>query len=263
MTSHPCSGGHIPTEDRALRLIAFDELDSTNLEALRRAAGGERGPLWLLARAQTQGRGRSGRQWLSEAGNLAASYLFAPGCRPQELHQLSLLTGVAVWDAIDDGLGGEARSKGLRLKWPNDVLAVEAKLGGILVESTTFGAEIIAVLGIGINLSSAPAVSGRSVARLADLGVAMSPDALLTSIDARLGLWLDCWSRGAGFGTVRQGWLDRAGVLGEPTTIHAGVRRINGSFAGLDHDGALLLGDGLGQVERFTTGDVSLGFEKD
>ena len=84
-----------------------------------------------MARRQTQGRGRSGRQWASEPGNLYASLLQALACPPAVVHQLSLLAGVAVIDAIA-AAAGDTRIAGLRLKWPNDVLIGEAKCAGIL-----------------------------------------------------------------------------------------------------------------------------------
>ena len=60
-------------------LIEFDEIDSTNEEARRLAAKGERGPVWIVAGKQTAGRGRRGRKWESPVGNLAATLLLNPG----------------------------------------------------------------------------------------------------------------------------------------------------------------------------------------
>src|SRR5215472_12224070 len=102
--------------------VVFDEIDSTNTEAMRRAVAGERGPLWIAARRQTRGRGRSGRHWLSEPGNLYASLLITLECQPGVAQQLSLVAGVAVVDAIRTAAGGLGKPEGLRLKWPNDVL---------------------------------------------------------------------------------------------------------------------------------------------
>ena len=59
------------------RLRAFDTIDSTNAEAHRHAKEGERGPLWIVADLQSQGRGRLGRHWVSEPGNLYATFVFS------------------------------------------------------------------------------------------------------------------------------------------------------------------------------------------
>ena len=98
----------------AVASIILDEAGSTNTEAFKRAAAGEAGPLWIMARRQTQGRGRSGRHWVSEPGNLYASLLQRLACPQSVVHQLSLLAGVAVVEAIAEA-AGSAGIAGLRL----------------------------------------------------------------------------------------------------------------------------------------------------
>jgi BirA family transcriptional regulator, biotin operon repressor / biotin---[acetyl-CoA-carboxylase] ligase len=116
------------------RSLVLDQVGSTNREALALAACGETGPLWIMARRQTAGRGRGSRQWASVPGNLHASLLTELACTPAVTPQLALLAGVATLDAIREAApGGPAE---LRLKWPNDVLIGGAKCAGILVETT-------------------------------------------------------------------------------------------------------------------------------
>jgi BirA family transcriptional regulator, biotin operon repressor / biotin---[acetyl-CoA-carboxylase] ligase len=155
-----------------LRSIVLEEVGSTNTEAFKRAEAGERGPLWIVARRQTQGRGRSGRSWGSEPGNLYASLLQAMACPPSAVPQISLLAGVAVIDAMRAAAGG-VRIPGLRLKWPNDVLIVQAKCAGILPEcvSGADGKSVTAVVGIGINLAWHPADIGKPATHLAAHGL--------------------------------------------------------------------------------------------
>ncbi len=238
------------------RVEVLDEIDSTNSEAMRRTLAGETGPLWLRANMQTQGRGRSGRSWLSPRGNLHASLLFAPRCTPATVHQLSLLAGIAVHDAI--GSSG-AVSLGLRLKWPNDVLIGGAKVGGILAESIVGqGGTPLAILGIGINLAFSPAQSGQAATHLSARGIDLEPEAALDVLDACICRWLAVWDRGNGFAAIRTAWLERAGPEGENLAINAGSGRVEGRFAGLDADGSLLLRDGEGRALRFTFGDVTV-----
>ena len=238
--------------------VILEETGSTNTEAFRRAAAGEAGPLWIMARRQTQGRGRSGRQWASEPGNLYASLLQRLACPQAVVHQLSLLAGVAVIEAIEAAAG--RRIAGLRLKWPNDVLIGEAKCAGILPESQSVGAgkEVVVVIGVGINLVSHPENLGRATTDLAAHGVDVAPEVMLGVLAPAVQRWLDVWACGAGFPQVRRAWLAYGGAMGESIIADTGRERIAGSFLGLDEGGALLLRDAQGVERRLTFGDVTL-----
>ncbi len=242
-----------------LRSIVLEEVGSTNTEAFKRAEAGERGPLWIVARRQTQGRGRSGRSWGSEPGNLYASLLQAIACPPSAVPQISLLAGVAVIDAMRAAAGG-VRIPGLRLKWPNDVLIGQAKCAGILPEcvSGADGKSVTAVVGIGINLAWHPADIGKPATHLAAHGVDVEPDAMLQALAPAMQGWIDVWQGGAGFARVRAAWLERAGPVGEAATVDTGAERIAGTFLDLDGDGALLLRDAHGLQRKVTYGDVTL-----
>jgi BirA family biotin operon repressor/biotin-[acetyl-CoA-carboxylase] ligase len=246
-----------PAAARAAAVLAFEEIDSTNSEAARLAAKGEAGPLWIRADMQTSGRGRSGRSFASPRGNLYATLLFVPGCEAATVHQLSLVTGVAVHDAIISAAGPIA---GLRLKWPNDVLVGSAKMVGILPESIAGmgDRETLAMVGIGINLVSHPEHLGREATHLAAHGSAPDVTAMLDAVDTAMARWLAVWDRSNGFASVRAAWLERAGPKGEMLAINAGEGRVEGRFAGLDADGSLLLEDPNGGIRRFLFGDVTV-----
>jgi BirA family biotin operon repressor/biotin-[acetyl-CoA-carboxylase] ligase len=249
------------------RLLHLASTDSTNAEAMRRALAGERGPLWVLADRQTTGRGRSGRAWVSSAGNLFASLLVEMTGPVAKAGQLSLVAGVAAIEAIRSmgplggPLGGPlAPGAGLRLKWPNDVLLGLAKAGGILVESSTRGAQEgrVAVIGIGLNLASAPPGLEPGATYLAAHGLTLSPREALCFLAGTMDAWLKIWNEGEGFAAVRAAWLERAGPLGEPLTVHGVAGPVRGRFAGLDDEGALLVAGADGGERRFTYGDVTL-----
>lgn len=237
-------------------IVVLDEVDSTNRVAFERASAGEAGPLWIMARRQTAGRGRSGRQWASEPGNLHASLLVQPGCPPAVVPQLSLVSGVAVMDAIQQALG--SRDVALRLKWPNDVLIGQAKCAGILAESMTGREVVSAVIGIGINLAWHPSGLGRAATSLAEHGTHVSPEAMLDMLASAMQRWLEAWQGGAGFGAIRQAWLERAGPLGEACSVNTGTERLEGRFLGLDPAGALLMQDEKGRQRSIGFGDVTL-----
>jgi BirA family biotin operon repressor/biotin-[acetyl-CoA-carboxylase] ligase len=238
--------------------IILEEAGSTNTEAFKRAAAGAAGPLWIMARRQTQGRGRSGRQWSSEPGNLYASLLQRLACPQAVVHQLSLLAGVAVAEAIVGAVG--RRMDGLRLKWPNDVLIGEGKCAGILPESQWGAAtpEVVVVIGIGINLLSHPSALGRAATDLAAHGLAITPEAMLEALAEAVRRWLGIWDGGRGFAQVRSAWLAFAGPVGESLTVDTGRERIAGTFLGLDQGGALVMLDNKGVERKLTFGDVTL-----
>ena len=238
--------------------VILEEAGSTNTEAFKRALAGETGPLWIMARRQTHGRGRSGRQWTSEPGNLYASLLQRLACPQTVVHQLSLLAGVAAVEAIAAAAG--APIAGLRLKWPNDVLIGEAKCAGILPESqmAAGSSEVVVVIGIGINLASHPTGLGRAATHLAAHGVSLAPEAMLAGLAEAIQRWLGVWDRGGGFAQVRAAWLGYAGAVGESLTVDTGRERIAGTFLGLDDGGALLMRDAQGRSRKLTFGDVTL-----
>lgn len=241
--------------------VVLEEVGSTNTEALERAASGEAGPLWIVARRQTQGRGRSGRAWASEPGNLHASLLTRLSCPPTAVQQLSLVAGAAAFDAIRVAAGGDL--PGLRLKWPNDVLIGTAKCAGILAESVSGARAITAVIGVGINLAWSPTDLGRAATHLNAHGVPTTADAMLPLLDEAMQHWLAVWLGGTGFARVREGWLERGGPAGEPIRFDTGNELIEGTFVDLDTDGALVLRDAHGTRRKLNFGDVTLTQESD
>lgn len=238
-------------------IVELPEVDSTNAEALRRAASGERGPLWVGAVRQHAGRGRSGRSWASLDGNLMATLLVAPGIAPSRMAELALVAGVAAHDAIR--MSQPLAS--LRLKWPNDILLGDAKVGGVLIESTTFDGAVVAAIGFGINVATAPEIPGRSTTALGRHGSAPTREALLATLSGRAAHWLAVWHASSGFDAVRDAWLERAGPEGETTTVNTGTATHSGAYVGLDHDGALLVRDASGGLRRFAFGDVTVAAE--
>ena len=244
-------------------IIHLTSVDSTNAEAMRRALAGGQMPLWIRADRQERGRGRSGRPWQSEPGNLYASLLLQLGCPAENAAQLSLVTGVAVVDAINElasqSLAGQTSGAlpGLQLKWPNDILIDGAKVGGILIESTRQGDTLTVVIGIGLNLVTCPADVDRRVTRLNLHNIQADPELMLCYVSQHMDRWLGIWQEGAGRVACQQAWLERATPLGTLLSINAGGGPVTGTFQGLDHDGALLLQTSTGR-QRFSFGDVTL-----
>ena len=236
-------------------------INSTNAEGLRLAAAGEESGLWIWAARQNAGRGRAGRSWTSQAGNLYASLLLRPGVSLATASQLSLLAGIAAHDAVA-ALAATARVEPhLQLKWPNDVLVAGAKLGGVLLESasTTVDTAPAIVIGIGINLAHAPADLGRPATSLASLGIAATPAQAIAALVWSMADWLRQWDSGRRFAQIREAWLTRAQPQGAAISVRQGARLISGRFLGIDEAGALLLQTEAGEKARITAGDVTFG----
>lgn len=241
------------------RVVHLAETGSTNSEAMRLAGEGAPGGTWVLADRQTAGRGRSGREWVSPPGNLYASLIVRDVFPLEKAAQLSLVSGVAVHAALAAAAGAALGGR-LVLKWPNDILCDRAKLGGILVESSVDrrDAGALAVIGIGLNLVRHPDIEGRPATDLASLGASIAPLNLLAYLDESMQNWISNWASGEGFDRVRREWLARSFSPGVGLTVNSGHGVVQGMFAGLDPEGALLLTDATGRLLTVTFGDVAL-----
>lgn len=236
-------------------LLEFDEIDSTNEEARRRAASGETRPLWIIAKRQSAGRGRRSREWQSSPGNLFATLLLHPEKPAAECAQLSFLAALAV----SDMLAIFAPRAALALKWPNDVLAEGRKIAGILLESESrAGGTTWLAVGIGINLTSFPEDTEFPAISLASLGGAPpAPKDALLDLAAAFAKWYEVW-RTAGFAPIREAWLARASGLGSRIRAKLAREEITGVFQGIDDSGALLLGVN-GGTRAIAAGEVFFG----
>lgn len=233
-------------------IVRFDEIDSTNEEARRRASNNETGPSWLVAAMQTSGRGRLGRQWSSPRGNLFATALLPYARPPAEAALASFAAGLAVVDAarasgVEDGR--------LRLKWPNDVLSGEAKVAGILIETGLLHGRLWMAAGFGVNVSVAPQRPDRPTQCLGNLpgGAGLTAQRFLTLLDvcfrARLSSLMN-----DGFAPTRDEWLASAAYLGAQIKVNGTA----GEMTGLADDGALILRLADGSVTHVRAGEISL-----
>jgi BirA family biotin operon repressor/biotin-[acetyl-CoA-carboxylase] ligase len=236
-------------------VVAFATLGSTNAEALARAALGERGPLWIVAELQTAGRGRRGRVWVSEAGNLQASLLLTDIAPVAATPEICFVAALALHDAVLDCCAGLAPAR-LALKWPNDLLLDGKKLAGILVEGRTSGTETAAVIGFGANCQSHPQGGLLSATDLRNAGFSVEPIALLDALDRRVAERLAQWAAGSDFPAIRSAWLLRATGLGSAIEVKLPDRTIGGTFEAIDAAGCLVLLRSDGVRETIRAGDV-------
>jgi BirA family transcriptional regulator, biotin operon repressor / biotin---[acetyl-CoA-carboxylase] ligase len=233
-------------------ILRFAELDSTNDEVSRRVRDGAPDGLWVMADRQSKGRGRRGRAWQSAAnGNLYCSGLVrvVPGEPP--VQQLSFVAALAVHEVLAPLVPG------LKLKWPNDLMADGRKLTGILLESGGTGSGgLWLVVGIGINLAAHPADSERPATDvLALTGVRHDPEIMLKALAQAFAQWRLHWRQG-GFAVIKAAWLAASQGLGERLVARLGHETIEGVFAGLGDDGALQLLLESGDMRVIHAGEV-------
>ena len=197
-------------------------------------------PVLLIAAQQTAGRGRRGRRWHSEPGAGLTFSLAVALRRPlRELAALPLVAGVAVARALH-GLGVTRAA----LKWPNDIVVGEAKLGGILVETKSLNGTIKAVIGVGLNLRGAAALRTRlrrEVTALEQFIAVPDPASLAGAIaDALLEALAAFEARG--LDAVRAEWHRLDAQAGQKLRVRlADGRVVTGIASGLEADGALRL----------------------
>lgn len=244
----------------ARRLGGLDvhwELDSTSTE-LQRRSGDAPDLSVVLAETQSAGRGRRGRSWLSPPGlNLYLSCLKRFDGGFAVLQGLSLALGVIVLRALE-ALGIAE----VGLKWPNDLLAGQGKLGGILVElSGEYQGPCAAVIGIGLNLRLTDALreqAGQPSQDLASLNGGVPPDrnAVAAALIQALVEGLDTFER-EGFEGFAEAYRRHDLLLGKALRLTGAVGELEGVGAGVDLGGALLLETGEG-LRRIDSADVSV-----
>ncbi|MDR3510365.1 MAG: biotin--[acetyl-CoA-carboxylase] ligase [Caulobacteraceae bacterium] len=235
-------------------IVTFDEIDSTNAEARRRAEAGEAGPLWITALRQNAGRGRRGRSWDTGQGNLAATLLTTTDLPPAEAAQISFVAALAVADLARSYVPADI----VGLKWPNDLLVAGRKASGILVESGRRpDGRLWLATGIGVNLAHAPEGTERPATSLALNGASPppTPRQALERLSEAFAGWIGAWEA-RGFSAIAEAWTVRALGLGGPCVARLGAETVEGVAEGLDVDGALRLRLADGAIRRITAGDV-------
>lgn len=247
----------VPNLPAAYRLLALDQVGSTNDEAKRLAAEGEEaapdGTL-VWAERQTAGRGRRGRTWESPEGNLYCSLVLRPEVPLRDAAQLGFVAALAVFDA----LAGACRpQQNVRCKWPNDVLLNGKKVAGILLETESANAEAAdwIVLGVGVNVARAPERTEFPATSLhAEGETGVDAVDVLEGFARHFLQWTNRWLDD-GFQPIRRGWLWRSVGKGEKVEVRLEGETLAGVFEDIDDAGALVLALDGGR-RRVAAGEV-------
>lgn len=234
-----------------LRLV--EETGSTNADLASALRAGEVVPEgeWLVARRQSAGRGRQGREWFDGAGNFMGSCAVRLSNGTPPPASLSFVAALAVRDACAEMLGSGDL---LALKWPNDVLLDGGKVSGILLEMVRGHV----IVGVGVNLARAPQLPDRKTAALSDFGNPPDLESFAASLARHFATRLADWHT-LGLGATLQAFLNGSiHAAGSPLTVHdAEGIKLSGSFAGLEEtDGALRLRLADGQERVIRAGDL-------
>jgi BirA family biotin operon repressor/biotin-[acetyl-CoA-carboxylase] ligase len=255
---------------RGYRLHGFDSVGSTNVEAAQAAQQGDAGEVWFASLEQTAGRGRRGRPWHTNRGNLAASVLVVPEAGPAEIATLGFVAGVALSAALRrmvpdavlrTGMDGADFAGGrIALKWPNDVLADGAKLSGMLLEAVrqTDGRTGV-VIGIGINVVIAPEGLPYPATSLRALGIETSAEAVFAELSEA---WVDAyesWNGGRGLAVILEQWRHAAAGRGSEVVVKRDADVVRGIFEDIDDSGRLIVRTPGGERVLITAGDVHFG----
>ncbi|MDZ7602472.1 MAG: biotin--[acetyl-CoA-carboxylase] ligase [Hoeflea sp.] len=237
------------------RHIALGDVSSTNAECLDLARAGDEGRVWVTASRQTGGRGRRGRIWISEPGNLYASLLLIDPAPWDSMASLPLAVTLAVHDAVAALLPDGADR--LRIKWPNDLLMEGCKTAGILIEAEQLGdGRRAVVIGCGVNIAHRPEAGLYPATCLSEQGSSATPPDLFARLVASMDRTLADWDRGRGLSVIRDAWIGRAEGIGKPVTVNLPDRQIHGVFDGIDGDGRLMLALPSGERQLIAAGDV-------
>ncbi len=232
----------------------FDEIDSTNDEALRRLRGGATGNRFLAAASQSAGRGRRGHRWISPPG--AGLYVSLVRELPLPLDRIQAL-GPVVALAVRTGIG-DSEVYGLSVKWPNDLLSGNRKLGGILVENHGADEQRHVVIGVGLNLRFPPELMRQIDQPAVDIASICQDDmnwgGLLPALLARLLEYIAVFTEG-GFAGFQREWNRHDRYFQQDVVVRAGADRHIGRCAGVDESGALLLRT-AGGMQRLVSGAI-------
>lgn len=246
--------------NRLAAFEAFDEIESTN-SYLMHQAGPRPGRVRIaLTDNQTRGRGRHGRTWLSPPGSgLCISVAHSYAVQPANLPALTLAIGVAVIESLE-----KVGVSGVQLKWPNDLVADNGKLGGILTETQAQRPGAITVVtGVGLNveLGGEPdlGIEADRALRVVDLAsyapsIPSREQLAAHLIDNMCAVLVDYET--GGFEPYADRWAECDWLLGRALTVEAAQREVTGVGAGIADDGALLVDSGLGALHRITSGSV-------
>ena len=237
-------------------ILRYETITSTNIAALEQAKRGAEEGLCIVAREQTKGRGRHGREWVSEKDSgLYFSIVLRPKVGTKYLSLITLMTSVVVYEVLVDLYDLDPD-----IKWSNDVLINEKKICGILAETSDSEKGLAVVVGVGINLVSRnleKELSKTATSIKQETGKSPDAERLLNSFTSFFSFFYDIFQSENGIEIIRKEWSKRSSyVEGKEVRVKLESETIDGITCGLEENGALRIKTESGRVEIIQAGDV-------
>ena len=240
-----------------ITILRFDVLPSTNTEAAHQAKRGANEGLCVVAKQQTEGRGRHGRVWISpEDAGLYFSIVLRPKLEMRFLTLVPLMSAVAVFDVLQ-----ELYQLKPDIKWANDVLVNDKKICGILAETAETNLGLAIIVGIGINLQSANfSPELREIATSIESETNQTPNLenLLEDLTDKLSNYYWILHTDDGANKIRQAWTRRSSYAFErEVSVILENEMIFGTTCGIEPNGALRVETDTGEIKIIHAGDVT------
>lgn len=240
------------------RVVYKHQTASTNRDAHRLAQQGYPPGTVVTTDAQVGGRGRFGRTWhMRERASIACSVILRPTLAPAELAKLGMAAAIAAVEA------GRAADVPAQVKWPNDIVVSERKLGGVLCEASLQGAAVqYAIVGIGLNVNDDFRDRPELRATATSIQLFTGRPADRSTLLIRLLRELDRWTAETRpQPALLSAWAARCATVGRTVTVHdahSDQRIASGLAIRLEPDGALLVRQPSGKTRRFDYAAVSV-----
>jgi len=245
------------TDQLGKKVHVFPDVDSSNTVAFRLAMNGASEGEVVVVESQRAGKGRMGRRWESPPGlNIYLSIILRPPFPPGKIPLITLMTAVACAEAIEEVTGLMPA-----IKWPNDLLIDDKKLGGILTEADMEMDRInFVIVGVGINVNMPrsafpPSIRDTATSLQEASGKQVSLVPLIQALLRKFELWYTRFKKGRGE-AIKRRWEELSQIRGKKVSVDFMGETVKGQALEIDADGALLVQEAGGKVKRIVAGDV-------
>ncbi|MCE5194649.1 MAG: biotin--[acetyl-CoA-carboxylase] ligase [Nitrospiraceae bacterium] len=245
------------------QIVYFESIDSTNNKAMELAEKGLGHGAVLIADTQLKGKGRLGRTWISPPkGNIYMSVILKPEIQPKDGTLLTIMAAIACAKAVRSLTSKHSEELQVKIKWPNDLMLLNKKFGGILTEMRLDPDRIVtAVIGIGINVNIIPDSLPADVkAAATSLKEHLEKPLSRTQIIAEILKGMEYWHEKL----IKQGrqplleeWKKLSSTLGRKVRVSAGNETFTGIAEDIDDEGMLLLRLPSNTIKRINAGDLT------
>lgn len=246
------------TGDIGREIFFYEKVGSTNTIAFDLAEKAKEGTV-VIADSQEKGRGRLGRTWISPPGvNIHMSIILRPEIEPKDMTLITIMASVACATALRRATGLD-----ISIKWPNDLMASDKKLGGILTELKTDQKRILfTIIGIGININIELDQFPDDVRKIAssiknETGKPYSRENIVTEILNEMNKWyiiLNTMEKE----TLLSAWQNLTSTLGRDVMVIVGQETYTGLAEAIDDEGMLILRLPSGELKRVSSGDLTV-----